>query len=434
MQFNVTTTQGLERRIEFLIPHTRVAGEVDRRLRELTRTANIRGFRRGKVPLPVVKQQFGAQVQGETVDGLIRQSYSEAIDQEKLRPAGNPRIEAMQLKFGEDLKFAALIEVLPEVVVKPVDGIQIERPVAQITDADVDAMLQSMRRQRLTYQPVEREARDLDRVVVDFLGRIDGAPFEGGEAKDTPLVLGTGRAIPEFEAAVRGMSAGEKKVFPLRFPQNYGSAQVAGKDAQFEVTVKRIEAPELPPVDEAFARSLGIADGDLARMRAEVKANLEREVGARLRARTKDSVMNALLASTDFELPKALVQNDQQHLAELAREDLARRGLDAQAAQLPPEMFADQAQRRVRLGLLVGEIVKTENLQARPEQVRKAIEEIAQSYEKPAQVIQWYLGNRERLSEIEGLTLENNLVDWVLGHAKVTDAPVPFAELMGHGA
>jgi len=289
-----------------------------------------------------------------------------------------------------------------------------------------------MRKQRATFETVERAAADGDKVTVDFVGTQDGVAFEGGSGTDFPLKLGEGRMLPEFETAVRGMATGESKTFPLIFPADYRATQLAGKTVQFAVTVKQIEQPVLPPVDATFAQSLGVADGDVAKMRAEVKANLEREVTTRLKSRTKDAAMNALLAGATFDVPKSLIQSDQERLADLARQDLVSRGIAAKEAPLPPEIFAPQAERRVRLGLLLAELVRAENLQAQQQQIRKTIEEIAQSYERPAEVIQWYLGNRERLSEIETVVVEDNVVNWVLKNATVVDTPVAFDELMGH--
>jgi trigger factor len=288
-----------------------------------------------------------------------------------------------------------------------------------------------MRRQRATQREVERPAADGDRVTVDYKGSVDGVAFEGGSANEFPFTIGQGRMLPEFEAAVRGMARGESKTFPLTFPADYRAQELAGKTASFEVTLRKVEQADLPEVDAAFARQLGVRDGDVARMREEVRANLEREVRSRLRARTKEAVMTALLGVADFELPKALVEADSQRLVELAKADLAARGMDGGGLQLTPESFAPQAQRRVRLGLLIGELVRTRGLAPRQDQIRRRLEEMAQSYEKPAEVIQWYLGNRQRLAEVETMVMEDNVVDWVLQQAKVAEKPVAFDELMG---
>jgi trigger factor len=371
-------------------------------------------------------------VQAEVLNDKVGAAFSSAISSNNLRVAGAPKLEPKTDGQSNDLAFSATFEVYPEVKVGDLSGVEVQRAVCEVGDAEIDRTLDIMRKQRATYEAAARAAADGDKVTVDFVGTQDGVAFEGGSGTDFPLQLGEGRMLPEFETAVRGMAAGEKKTFPLTFPADYRATQLAGKTVQFEVTVKTVEQPVLPAVDEDFAKSLGIADGDVAKMRAEVKANLDREVKTRLKSRTKDGAMNALLSGASFELPKSLIQADQERLAELARQDLVSRGIDAKEAPLPPEIFAPQAERRVRLGLLLAELVRAENLQAQQQQIRKTIEEIAQSYERPTEVIQWYLSNRERLSEIETVVVEDNVVDWVLKNAKVVDTTVAFDELMGH--
>jgi trigger factor len=321
--------------------------------------------------------------------------------------------------------------VYPEISIADLGGVAVEQAVCAVGDAEVDKTIDIMRRQRATLREVGRAATDGDRVTVDYKGSVDGVAFEGGAATDFPFTVGQGRMLPEFEAAVRGMAPGESKTFPLTFPADYRASELAGKTASFDVTVKKVEQAELPPVDAAFAKQLGVRDGDVATMREEVRGNLEREVKTRLRARTKESVMSALLGVADFELPQSLVAADSQRLVELARSDLAARGMDGSNFQLTTENFAPQAQRRVRLGLLIGELVRTQHLAPRQDQIRKRLEELAQSYEKPAEVIQWYLGNRQRLAEVETMVMEDNVVDWVLQRARVTEKPVAFDELMG---
>ncbi|HSW32170.1 MAG TPA: trigger factor, partial [Steroidobacteraceae bacterium] len=328
------------------------------------------------------------------------------------------------------LTFSATFEVYPEISIGDLGAVTVEQAVCPVSDAEVDKTIDIMRRQRAALSSVERAAADGDRVTVDYKGSVDGVAFEGGSASDFPFIVGQGRMLPEFEAAVRGMVCGESKTFPLTFPADYRATELAGKTAAFDVTVNKVEQVDLPPVDAAFARQLGVRDGDVSKMREEVRGNLEREVKTRLRARTKDSVMTALLGVADFELPKSLVEADSQRLVELAKADLAARGVDGSGLQLTPENFAPQAQRRVRLGLLIGELVRTQNLAPRQEQIRKRLEDLAQSYEKPAEVIQWYLGNRQRLAEVETMVMEDNVVDWVLQRAKVTETAVAFDELM----
>jgi len=433
MQENIETLGALERRVDLHVPAAEIEKEVSARLNRLSRTVRMPGFRPGKVPLKMVAASYGAQVQAEVLNDKIGEAFSALVSASKLRVAGMPRVEPKPGAEGGDIAFSATFEVYPDIRIGDLSSVEVQRAVCPVGDAEIDETIEIMRRQRATYHAVERGAIDGDRVTVDYRGSLDGTPFEGGTASHFPFTLGEGRMLPEFEAAVRGMKAGESKTFPLTFPADYRAPELAGKTAQFEVTVRKVEEPNLPAIDAEFAKSLGVADGDLAKMREEIRANLEREVGMRLKNRTRDSVMNALLASTSFEVPKALVQEEQRRLAEMARADLAARGVQMKDAPIPIELFAAQAERRVRLGLLLAELVRSQNLQARQDQIRKAIEDIAQSYEKPAEVIQWYLGNRERLAEIEGAVVEDNVVQWVLQRAKVVDTPVAFNELMGRG-
>jgi trigger factor len=312
--------------------------------------------------------------------------------------------------------------------------VEVKRAVCPVGEAEIDETIDIMRKQRAEFESVSRAAATGDRVTIDFKGTQDGVAFEGGTAQGYPFVLGEGRMLPEFEAAVAGMAPGQTKTFPLTFPDDYGSRDLAGKTVQFEVSVAKVEEPRLPAIDADFAKSLGIEDGDVAKMRAEIKSNLDREVSSRLKSRTKDSVMEALAGLAQFELPKALVAEDQQRLIEMARADMASRGMDVKDAPIPPELFTAQAERRVRLGLVVGEVVAKEGLAVRPDQVRRLVEEMAQSYERPQDVINWYLSDRKRLAELESVALENNVMDWVLGKAKVVDTAVAFDELMGRGA
>ena len=430
MQFTVTTTAGLERRIEVQIPRTRVAGEVDRRLRDLTKTANIRGFRKGKVPLPVIKQQFGSQVHGDAVSELIRQSYSDAVTKENLRPASGPRIEPIQIEPGDDLKFAAVFEVMPEVNVKPVEDLAIERPTSEVTEADIDAMLESMRRQRVTYSAVERAAQKGDRVVVDFAGRVDGVAFEGGTGTDMAVVIGSGRAIADFENALIGMSKGETKTAPVKFPDNYGAKELAGKNAEFDLTVKSVEEEVLPPVDEAFVQAFGLAEGGVDALRAEVRKSMEREALQAVRNKLRTQVFEALQRENSVELPRALVDEQIQQL----QVDLLQRMGREDFSQMPPrEPFEEPARRRVALGLIIGEIARRENLQADRNQVFARLEEVAASYPDPEQVKRAYLQNADAMRQIETGVIEDLVVNWVVGKARVTDRPVSFAELTGFG-
>jgi trigger factor len=421
----------LQRRLDISVSAESLAKEVQARLGKLARTVKLPGFRPGKVPMKMVASSYGPQVQAEVLNDKIGEAFNAAISARQLRVAGTPTVAPKEGADGGQLTFSATFEVYPEISITDLGGVAVEQAVCAVGDAEVDKTIDIMRRQRATLREVGRAAADGDRVTVDYKGSVDGVAFEGGAATDFPFTVGQGRMLPEFEAAVRGMAPGESKTFPLTFPADYRASELAGKTASFDVTVKKVEQAELPPADAAFAKQLGVRDGDVATMREEVRGNLEREVKTRLRARTKESVMSALLGVADFELPQSLVAADSQRLVELARSDLAARGMDGSNFQLTTENFAPQAQRRVRLGLLIGELVRTQNLAPRQDQIRKRLEELAQSYEKPAEVIQWYLGNRQRLAEVETMVMEDNVVDWVLQRARVTEKPVAFDELMG---
>jgi len=421
----------LQRRLDISVSAESLAKEVQARLGKLARTVKLPGFRPGKVPLKMVASSYGPQVQAEVLNDKIGEAFNAAISARQLRVAGTPTVAPKEGGDGGQLTFSATFEVYPEISIADLGGVTVEQAVCAVGDAEIDKTIDIMRRQRATLREVGRAAADGDRVTVDYKGSVDGFAFEGGAATGFPFTVGQGRMLPEFEAAVRGMAPGESKTFPLTFPADYRASELAGKTASFDVTVKKVEQAELPPVDAAFAKQLGVRDGDVATMREEVRGNLEREVKTRLRARTKESVMSALLGVADFELPQSLVAADSQRLVELARSDLAARGMDGSNFQLTTENFAPQAQRRVRLGLLIGELVRTQNLAPRQDQIRRRLEELAQSYEKPAEVIQWYLGNRQRLAEVETMVMEDNVVDWVLQRARVTEKPVAFDELMG---
>jgi len=432
MQQTVESLGALERRIDLTVPADAIEKEVQLRLTKLARSVKMPGFRPGKVPMKMVAQTYGAQVQAEVLSDKVGEAFSSAVNASKLRVAGQPRLEPRAVEGSQDLAFSAVFEIYPEVSVGDLSGVEVQRAVCPVGDAEVDRTLEIMRRQRATYEEVTRSAQDGDVVTVDFKGTLDGTPFEGGTAADFPFTLGQGRMLPEFEAAVAGMTPGSNKTFALTFPADYGSKDLAGKSVEFVVTLKKVQQPVLPSIDEQFAKSLGIADGDLGKMRTEIRANLEREVAMRLKARTKDSVMSALLAATSFEVPKSLVDADKQRLAENARNELIARGASAKDVPLPLDLFGPQAERRVRLGLLLGEVVRGNGLQPRPDQIRKLIEEIAQSYEKPQDVVNWYLSYRKGPAAPENAALEDNVTGWILDRAKVVDTPVPFDELMGH--
>lgn len=434
MATQLETTGALERKLAMAVPVAEINRQVVERLRKLSRNVKMPGFRPGKVPMKMIEQSYGPQVHAEVLGDAVSKAFSDAVDEHKLRVAGQPRIESREGAAEHELGFTATFEVYPEVALGDPATLELERVSCQVGDAEVDKTVEILRKQRVTWAAADRAAQDGDRVTIDFVGTLDGVAFEGGSATEFPFVLGEGRMLPDFEAGVRGAGTGEKKTFPVAFPAEYGSVELAGKTAQFEVTIRKVEAPQLPQVDDAFARQLGVPDGDLARMRADIRANLEREVGQRVRSRNKAAVMEALTRLAAFELPKALVEAESKALGERAMEDLRQRGIDPKnMPPIPPDTFREQAERRVRLGLIVAEIVREHGLQAKPDQIRKQIEEFAQAYENPGEVVRHYFSDRNRLAEVEAIVVEQNVVDWALSKARVTDRALPFDELMSAG-
>ncbi|HMN64632.1 MAG: trigger factor [Burkholderiaceae bacterium] len=434
MATQLETTGALERKLAMAVPVAEINRQVVERLRKLSRNVKMPGFRPGKVPMKMIEQSYGPQVHAEVLGDAVSKAFSDAVDEHKLRVAGQPRIETREGAAEHELGFTATFEVYPEVALGDPATLELERVSCQVGEAEVDKTVEILRKQRVTWAAADRAAQDGDRVTIDFVGTLDGVAFEGGSATEFPFVLGEGRMLPDFEAGVRGAGTGEKKTFPVAFPAEYGSVELAGKTAQFEVTIRKVEAPQLPQVDEAFARQLGVPDGDLARMRADIRANLEREVGQRVRSRNKAAVMEALTKLAAFELPKALVEAESRALGERAIEDLRQRGIDPKnMPPIPPDTFREQAERRVRLGLIVAEIVREHGLQAKPDQIRRQIEEFAQAYENPGEVVRHYFSDRNRLAEVEAIVVEQNVVDWALSKARVTDRALPFDELMSAG-
>ena len=433
MAVQVETLDKLERRITLTLPASTIASEVESRLRRLSRTVKADGFRPGKVPMSVVSQRYGYSVHSEVLNDKVGQVFSQAVNEAKLRVAGPPRItEKAEAPEGE-VAFDATFEVYPEVKLGDLSQAEIERVTTEVGDAAVDKTIEILRKQRRTFQqrPASEGAAPGDRVTIDFAGTVDGVPFEGGKAEGFQFVIGEGQMLEQFDNAVRGMKAGDSKTFPLQFPADYQGKDVAGKEADFTVTLKKIEAQHLPPVDESLAKALGIAGGTVEALRADVRKNLEREVKFRVQARNKASVMDALVKSAELEVPKSLVAGETERMVEQMRADLKKRGVkDAETAPIPAEMFQAQAERRVRLGLVVAELVRSQNLQAKPDQLQTHIEELAQSYEKPGEVMRWYLSDRNRMAEVEAIVVENNVAAHVLERAKATPKDVPFDELM----
>ncbi len=428
-----TTAQAneLERRLDLSIAIADVEKEMDQRLKRMGKNMKMPGFRPGKVPFSIVRQQHGDQARHEVLSEELDRVFGETVSAQKMRVAGYPRIEAKSTDSTTHLEFAAIFEVYPEFVSADMSTAEVERPVLEVTSAEVDKTLEILRKQRVSYEDAERPAASEDRVVIDFLGKKNGEPFTGGQASDYAFVLGQGTMLPDFEKAVEGTGVGESKTFDLNFPADYFSVDLAGQTVQFEITVKQVQAPKLPEVDAEFAKGMGIVDGDIAKMRAEIEGNLKREVKRRIEARIKDQVMDALIKANQIATPGALIEMEIQRLMQAARQDMEQRGMKVNEMPLQPEWFTDQAKRRVTLGLILAELVKSENLLATPEQVRALVEENAQSYEHPEEVIRWYYAQPQRLGEVEGLVIESNVVEWVLGKAKVTDKPAVFDELMG---
>ena len=433
MAVTVETLEKLERRITLLIPATDLNSEIETRLKKLSRTVKADGFRPGKVPMSVVAQRYGYSVQNEVMNDKLGQAFASAANEAQLRVAGTPRVTPKEDAPEGQLAFDATFEIYPEVKLGDLAAIEVDRVSSEVTDAAIDRTVDILRKQRRTFaqRPAVEGAIEGDRVTIDFEGKIDGETFSGGKADAFQFMIGEGQMLEQFDKAVRGMKVGDSKTFPLQFPEDYHGKDVAGKEADFMVTMTKIEAQHLPEMDEAFIKSLGIADGTVDGLRADVRKNLEREVKFRVLARNKAAAMDALVKVAELDLPKALVDNERERLVASAREDLKQRGIkDADKAPIPAELFQPQAERRVRLGLVVAELVKTNNLQAQPDQLRAHIEEMSQSYEKPADVMRWYLSDRQRMAEVEAVVIETNVTAHVLGLVKINDKALPFDDLM----
>ena len=434
MAVTVETLEKLERKITLSLPLSAIQSEVETRLKRVARTVKMDGFRPGKVPMNVVAQRYGYSLQYEVLNDKVGEAFAQAVSEAKLRVAGQPRITEKEGAPEGEAQFDAVFEVLPEVKIEDLSTAEVDKLSAEVDDAAIDKTIDILRKQRRTFaqRAQDEAAADGDRVTVDFEGKIDGETFAGGKAEDFQFLVGEGQMLKEFEDAVRGMKTGESKTFPLAFPEDYHGKDVAGKTADFLVTLKKVEAANLPEVNEALAKSLGIADGTVDGLRADIKKNLEREVKFRLQARNKQAVMDALVAKAELDLPNASVQAEVARLLEGARAELKQRGIkDADKAEIPEDVFRPQAERRVRLGLVVAELVRANELHATPEQLKAHVEELAASYEKPEEVVRWYFGDRQRLSEVEAVVVENNVTEFVLGKAKVSDKSVSFDELMG---
>ena len=430
---SVETLGALERRLNAVIPQQQLRGEIEARLKRLGRTAKVHGFRPGKVPFKILQQQYGAQVHQEVLGDALQRSFSEAAQANSLKVVGYPNFEIKAVDpAAEQIEYSATFEVYPEVVLGDIGAESVERATYVLSDADIDNTIATLRKQRAVFEPTDRAAQSEDQVRMDFSGKLDGTVFEGGEAKDFAVVLGTGRMLPDFEAAIIGMKAGETKSFDMTFPKDYHGKDVAGKQVTFTITLHGVEAPRLPELDAGFARSLGVEDGDVTKLRAEIRDNLERETARRIKVHNKNNAMDLLLKIGQLEAPKALVDSEVQNLMQQSMHDMRERGVKIpQGMSLPPELFTERAQRRVKLGLILAELVKQQDLNAKPEQVKALVQDYAQSFEHPEEVVKWHYSDPSRLQEVKNMVLEDNMVAWVMRSAKVTDKVMEFNELMG---
>ncbi len=429
---DATEVSPLLRRIDLSVSIADLEKDVEQRLRRVGKTMKMPGFRPGKVPPAVIRQQHGAQANHEALRSELARLLNEALEERRWRIAGAPRLEAEAGDSDTHLQFSAEFEVYPDIVLHDLSSFEIERSVLEVGQTEIDRTIEILRKQRVRYEIVDRPAAAGDQVSIDFLGRKDGEPFAGGQGQDYRFVLGEGRMLSDFENAVAGTRAGESKSFEMTFPAEYFSAELAGQTVSFELTVKEVGEPILPAIDGDFALALGIADGDLEKMRSEIETNLRREVKRRLQARVTQQVMDLLLKANPIDVPQALLAGEIERLQESVRQDMRQRGMSAKELPMPADWFAEQARRRVALGLILAEIATANDIRAQPRQVRALVEEAAQSYEHPEQIVSWHYAQPERLREFEGAAMEAQVVDWVLAQAKVVDKPVVFAELMGH--
>jgi len=429
---SVETVSALERRLNASIPQQAINGVVSARLKNLGRSARIAGFRPGKVPTKIVEQHYGAQARQEALSDALHQSFTEAAQINNLRVAGFPKFEIKTRDLSADqIEYSATFEVYPEVVLGDLSGEVVERLVYELTQEDVDSTIQTLRKQRATFEKVDRAAAPEDRVNIDFTGKLNGEVFAGGEARDYPVVLGGGGMLPEFEAAIVGMKPGETKSFDLTFPEDYHGKDMAGKKVNFSVTLNHVEEPKLPEINADFAKAVGIPEGDADKLQDEIRVNLASEISRRLKARNKDAAMNALLKVAGFDVPRVLVDDEVQALMQQAVKDMESRGMKMKGVSLPPELFMERAEKRVKLGLILTHLVQKHDLKAKPEQIKGFIREYAQSFDQPEEVIRWYAAEPARMQEVEHIVLEENVVNWTIGQAKAIDKQAVFNELMG---
>ncbi|MGQ8365110.1 trigger factor [Glaciecola sp. 1036] len=434
MQVSVETTQGLERRMTITVPAESVDSAVKARLQQLAKTQRINGFRPGKVPVKVIKQRFGAAVRQEIAGDVMQQNFYQAIMKEKINPAGMPAFSLIKDEDGQDFEFAATFEVYPEVEVKGLDEIEIEKPVVDIKAKDLDEMMKTLQKQHSSYSEVKRKAKNGDKVVIDFVGTIDGEEFEGGKAEDFPLELGKGQMIPGFEEPLVGAKTGDEVVAEVTFPEDYHAETLKGKDAKFAITVKKVDGLKLPKVDEEFAKLFGVEEGGVDALKEEVKKNMQRELDQTLKNAVKEDVIAKLLEKNDLNVPQALLDQEINALREQAKQRFAQQGNGANVPELPAELFADNAKRRVSVGLLLGEVIKQEKLEVEESRIDAIIESTASAYEDPAEVIEYYKSNQELMQQVQNLALEEQAIDAILGKAKVKEVKKSFDEVMNKKA
>ena len=432
MQAEVQQERPLERKVDFSFPTAEIESQVDTKLKEIARTAKFHGFRPGKVPMKIVAQQYAGQVRQEVMSDSLQRSFSEKIKEQNIRIAGYPRFEPKAESLTDDkFEFTAVYEIYPDVVLGSLAGATIKRSIATIDDAQIDKTIEVLRKQRVHFHEVARAAQDGDQCDIDYDGVLEGKAFEGGHAKGALVVVGDGRLMADFEKNMVAMKVGESKSFDLAFPADYHGSQVAGKTVTFTVKLNKVSAPHLPDMDEAFVKALGIKGGTIADLRVDVKANLDRELKRRMQGKVKESVMQALLENAKLEVPHSLVEMEAQRLQQNAMRDFQSRGMMTKDTELPLELFNDAAKRRATLGLIIAEVVKQNKLDAKPEQIRAVIQEHSKSYEQPDAMVDWYYQQPEMMQEVQAIVMEDNVVAWALGQAKMEDVAIPFDEIMG---
>lgn len=430
MQVSVENVSGLERRVKIAVPADQVEQAVNKKINQAARTIKMDGFRVGKVPLNVIKKRYGASIRAEALDDIIRDAYVSAIQQTELKVAGFPNIEPISFAEGKDVEFAAVVEVYPEVTLGDFATLAVERPTSEVTDADVDTMIANLRRQRAKWEDSSEAAADQDRLTIDFEGSVNGEVFEGGTAQDFAIVIGSKRMIPGFEEQLVGSKAGEEKVITVTFPADYQAENLAGKEAQFKINVKKVVKPTLPELDATFLEAFAVKDGNVDQFRADVRKNMERELRNGVRAKVKASVFDALVKANTIELPKALVAEEINRQRQQAIQQFGGQNAQIKPEMLPDELFKEQSQRSVALGLLISEIIRANEVVVDAERVRALVDEVAQSYEQPEEVVKWYYSSKEQMAQVQSAVLEDQVVDLILAKAQITDTAVGYEELL----